>query len=146
MVYGCCLKRIKLPPDFCKKIHSKGVTMELQIPFKEESEMPVRIVNEKDRVTALLSGEIDHHSAKNIRSEIDYSVRETQPNQLILDFSDVVFMDSSGIGLVMGRYKLMREFSGSVTIRNPSPMIKKVMKLAGIDRLALIQNKQENKK
>ncbi len=55
-------------------------------------------------------------------------------------------MDSSGIGLVMGRYKLMKEIGGKVTVRNPSVQIKKVMKISGIDRLASIQNSQENKK
>ena len=94
----------------------------------------------------MLSGEIDHHNAKGLRLEIDFTVREEQPKELILDFSDVGFMDSSGIGLVMGRYKLMKEIGGKVTVRNPSVQIKKVMKISGIDRLASIQNSQENKK
>ena len=55
------------------------------------------------RLTAFLSGEIDHHSAKTIREEIDLAVSEQIPKELWLDFRDVSFMDSSGIGLVMGR-------------------------------------------
>lgn len=100
--------------------------------------MPVRILAEKNKITAFLSGEIDHHSAGDLRSEVDLSVREAMPEVLILDFSDVSFMDSSGIGLVMGRYKLMNEFGGTVTIHNPPPHIKKVMKLSGIEKLASI--------
>lgn len=89
---------------------------------------------------ALLSGEIDHHNAKSLRQDIDFSLRENQPEELIMDFSEVGFMDSSGIGLVMGRYKLMQEIGGNLVVRNPPPHIKKVMRLSGIDRLASICN------
>ena len=102
--------------------------------------MSVKIINEDNKVIALLSGEIDHHNAKSLRQDIDFSLRENQPEELIMDFSEVGFMDSSGIGLVMGRYKLMQEIGGNFVVRNPPPHIKKVMRLSGIDRLASICN------
>ena len=102
--------------------------------------MSVKIINEDNKVIALLSGEIDHHNAKSLRQDIDFSLREYQPEELIMDFSEVGFMDSSGIGLVMGRYKLMQEIGGNLVVRNPPPHIKKVMRLSGIDRLASICN------
>ena len=78
--------------------------------------MPVKIVANGEVLSAYLDGEIDHHSASVMRNEIDAAVEKNMPTMLVLDFRDVTFMDSSGIGLVMGRYK--------------------VMKLAGLDRLA----------
>ncbi len=102
--------------------------------------MSVKIMNEDNKIIALLSGEIDHHNAKTLRQDIDFALRENQPEELILDFSEVGFMDSSGIGLVMGRYKLMQEIGGSLIVRNPPAHIKKVMRLSGIDRLASICN------
>ena len=102
--------------------------------------MSVKIINEDNKVIALLSGEIDHHNAKSLRQDIDFSLRENQPEELIMDFCEVGFMDSSGIGLVMGRYKLMQEIGGNLVVRNPPPHIKKVMRLSGIDRLASICN------
>ena len=102
--------------------------------------MSVKIINEDNKVIALLSGEIDHHNAKSLRQDIDFSLRENQPEELIMDFSEVGFMDSSGIGLVMGRYKLMQEIGGNLVVRNPPPHIQKVMRLSGIDRLASICN------
>ena len=84
--------------------------------------MSVKIINEDNKVIALLSGEIDHHNAKSLRQDIDFSLRENQPEELIMDFSEVGFMDSSGIGLVMGRYKLMQEIGGNLVVRNP-PLI-----------------------
>lgn len=105
--------------------------------------MSVKITEEEKRIVAHLSGEIDHHSAKELRTEIDFSVREYRPEELILDFAEVSFMDSSGIGLVMGRCKLMNEYSGSVTVRNPPSYIRKVMRLSGIDRIASITESKE---
>lgn len=102
--------------------------------------MPIKISEENNKIIAYLSGEIDHHVASSLRREIDIAVRDANPELLILDFSQVTFMDSSGIGLVMGRYKLMTELSGKVSVRNPPPHIKKVMKLSGIEKLATICN------
>lgn len=102
--------------------------------------MAVRITIAEDSVTAYLAGEIDHHCAKGIREEIDDAAQRVRPDELILDFKDVTFMDSSGIGLVMGRYSLMQELGGEVRVVNLSSHIKKVMKLAGLDRLAIIEN------
>ena len=60
------------------------------------------------------------------------------PELLVLDFGNISFMDSSGIGLVMGRYKLLQPNHAKINITNTSPTIYKVMKLAGLDRLASI--------
>lgn len=87
-------------------------------------------------MTARLSGEIDHHIAGTLRNTIDTAALKDKPHELVLDFTDVSFMDSSGIGLVMGRYKLQAEQNGHLTVKGTSPQIKKVMKLAGLDRLA----------
>ena len=78
--------------------------------------------------------------ARKFAGDIDFAVREFQPEELVLDFAEVGFMDSSGIGLVMGRYKLMKEIGGKVIVKNPQNQIKKVMRLSGIDKLAAISN------
>ncbi len=90
-------------------------------------------------ITAYLEGELDHHSAKLIREEIDAEIERSMANLLILDFRDVTFMDSSGIGLVMGRYRQMQFQGGQVQVVNTSPQIYKVMRIAGLDRLAVIE-------
>ena len=87
-----------------------------------------------------LEGEIDHHCAKGMRAEIDKKIQEEKPEVVILDFSSVSFMDSSGIGLVMGRYKMMNENGGNVAIANAPKSIKKVMQLSGLDKIARIIN------
>lgn len=101
--------------------------------------MPVIIDTDEHEIIAHLTGEIDHHCAKEIRSDIDLAIDMHKPEKLTLDFTGVTFMDSSGIGLVMGRYKTMKTLGGRVVIENPSVQIKKVMRLAGLDRLAVIK-------
>lgn len=102
--------------------------------------MSVRIRNDKQgrKTTATIYGDLDHHTAKYIRSEIDRAIGEHNTKTLIIDFSNVTFMDSSGIGLVMGRYKLISELSGEVQIANPPPYIRKVIQLSGINKLCRI--------
>ncbi len=87
------------------------------------------------RIIARLTGEIDHHSAHWLRMDIDTAIQDRSPKELLLDFSEVSFMDSSGVGLVMGRYKNMKERGGRVVLANMPEYIEKVMNLAGMDRL-----------
>jgi stage II sporulation protein AA (anti-sigma F factor antagonist) len=96
----------------------------------------MRMENKDDELTVYLDGELDHHAAKGIREEIDDAINRLGPKELVLDFKDVTFMDSSGIGLVMGRYRAMELGGGTLSVRGTSPQIRKVMKLAGLDRLA----------
>ena len=93
----------------------------------------------KRKDTAFLSGELDHHHVKEIREQIDFAVREQLPQTLILDFLHVTFMDSSGIGLIIGRSRLLEETGGRLEIHNPSQQIRKVLRLSGADRLAVIR-------
>lgn len=90
------------------------------------------------RLTAFLNGEIDHHNSEAVRTKIDIDIEKYHPEELILDFKDVTFMDSSGIGLVIGRCKVMKSIGGRVIIDNAAVQTKKVMKLAGLDMLTTI--------
>lgn len=92
-------------------------------------------------VTAYLSGELDHHTAKEMRDAIDSAVELNMPTLLVLDFKSISFMDSSGIGLVMGRYKNLIKTGAELHISGTSPQIYKVMKLAGIERLAKLESR-----
>ena len=103
--------------------------------------MPVKLETKGEVVTAYLSGEIDHHTAKSIREEIDAAIDINMPTLLILDFSDITFMDSSGIGLVMGRYRLLSKTGAELHISGATDNIYKVMRLAGIERLAKLEKK-----
>lgn len=90
-------------------------------------------------VTAYLSGELDHHTAKAMREAIDNAVELNMPAKLILNFKNISFMDSSGIGLVMGRYGKLCKTGAELVVTEASPQIYRVMKLAGLERLARLE-------
>lgn len=96
-----------------------------------------------DILTACIEGEIDHHTAPEIREEIDKRIMTDKPSVLRLDYSGVTFMDSSGIGLIMGRYKLVSSYSGNLEVINVPHNMAKVIKLSGIERLGKVSIKGE---
>ena len=101
--------------------------------------MSCEIKSVGELLTVMLDGEIDHHTAKDMREKIDEAIEFYMPTLLIMDFGRVSFMDSSGIGLVMGRYKTLQKKGAKLNLTNLPPNIYKVMKLAGIERLAKIE-------
>ncbi|MBQ6847360.1 MAG: anti-sigma factor antagonist [Clostridia bacterium] len=103
--------------------------------------MSVQINVTGEVVTAYLGGELDHHTAKEMREAIDSAVELNMPTLLILDFKDVTFMDSSGIGLVMGRYRNLLKTGAELHIMGAPPQIYKMLKLAGIERLAKLESR-----
>lgn len=101
--------------------------------------MSVQIDFQDEILFCQLGGEIDHHTAASCRLQIDEQIENSRPKTVILDFSDVSFMDSSGIGLVMGRYKILSELGGNLEITGLSDNSYRVMRLAGLDRIAVIK-------
>ena len=101
--------------------------------------MGVELLTEGLEITALLSGDIDHHTAKDIRETIDARAEECKPQLLKLDFRQVDFMDSSGIGLIMGRYKLMQTLGGALRVVNVPGYIARVIRLSGLDKLRVLE-------
>ncbi len=95
----------------------------------------VAFQTDSESVTAVLTGEIDHHTAKVMRDEIDRKIQSVLPKKLYLDFGRVTFMDSSGIGLIMGRYRNMMSMGGTVSIQNAGKRLLRVMRLAGLEKL-----------
>lgn len=84
-------------------------------------------------IFAELSGEIDHHSANHLRESIDARITAVLPSVCVLDFSSVTFMDSSGIGLILGRHKLVQSLGGTVVVQNAPRNIRRMLAIAGIE-------------
>jgi stage II sporulation protein AA (anti-sigma F factor antagonist) len=97
----------------------------------------VEIINGGEQVTAGIQGDIDHHSASGIRTEIDAVLENSTPRLLILDFGGVKFMDSSGIGLILGRQRVLQGFGGRLFIKNATGHAEKIVRLAGLSNLML---------
>ena len=97
------------------------------------------ISSEKGVMTVKLSGELDHHTCKKIREDTDMRAEAERPKLLRLDFSAVKFMDSSGIGLVMGRYRQMALTGGRVEVVNIPSHLEKMFKISGLVSLGVIK-------
>lgn len=102
--------------------------------------MAVGISSDNKIMTVFLEGDIDHHTAKDMRESIDSNVSKSNPEVLKVDFSKIQFMDSSGIGLIMGRYKLMCSLGGKLKIVNIPRKIERIVKLSGLIKLGIFDD------
>ena len=94
-----------------------------------------------DTVIAIIDGEIDHHRAKGLREAIDGRIYTDRPACFMADMSGVTFMDSSGLGLILGRFTLCRELGIDFKLYSPSDEVMKIIDLAGAGRLIRIERK-----
>ena len=90
-----------------------------------------------------IGGEIDHHSAVEVRTGIDERILSDRPTRVMLELSAVDFMDSSGLGLIMGRFALVKQYGGTLCVLDPSPAVMKMIKLAGMERMVTILRSKE---
>lgn len=100
--------------------------------------MPVSFQKQRNNLIAGLQGELDHHTAEEMRRDIDRRLRQDKPATLRLDFRRVTFMDSSGVGLVMGRYRLLRTWGGKLELSGMSGTVQRIMQLSGIEKIAAV--------
>lgn len=89
--------------------------------------------------------ELDHHSAEGISREADRLVRQRDIREIVFDFSNTVFCDSSGIGMLMGRYKIMKALGGTVRAVQVQKRVEKILMLSGIMKIIPVEQKQGGK-
>ena len=96
---------------------------------------------QKDKLLRLeITEEIDHHAVEIIRRKADYEITRYMPRKVIFDFRHVTFMDSAGIGMVLGRYKMMKMLGGTVEMINVAPMLKKIFEMSGLTKICSISS------
>lgn len=97
--------------------------------------MYLKFDKKNENLIVYMMGELDHHSAEEVRSKIDDRLDRDNVIKLILDFTNVTFMDSSGIGVVIGRYKKVSLKKGMVCIANVNSSVKRVFDLSGMFKI-----------
>ena len=97
---------------------------------------------EGDVMTTHIHGDIDHHSARFIREAMDERIYADRPQIFCINMSRVSFMDSSGLGLILGRFTLCRELGLEFKVVSPSPEVEKILSLAGTQRLITIEKRK----
>lgn len=96
--------------------------------------------SEGETLRITLEGDIDHHRAVLLREWMDELICDRRPQKLLLDMSGIEFMDSSGLGLVMGRYSLLGKLGGELIIVKPSATARRMLSLAAMERLVRIED------
>lgn len=106
----------------------------------------VSVMEDGGMLVAMLNCEIDHHSVKCLREHIDEKMKESTSAVLVMDFSGVGFMDSSGIGLILGRAEAARHLGKRVRIRALSPHMLRIVRMCGIEKIKNLSVEAEEKK
>ena len=107
--------------------------------------MEVKYLNKEKQLLLKLTEEIDECSVQKIRRKADYEIERYMPKKVIFDFNSVSFMDSAGIGLIIGRYRLVNMLGGSIEITNVTDSIKKILEMSGILKIIPIIEPIEEK-
>ena len=102
--------------------------------------MNYKYIQEDKLLLFQITEEIDHHFAEEIRRKADYEITRYMPRKIIFDFNKVTFMDSAGIGMLIGRYKLAKMLGSTIEMINVKPSIKKVFEMSGILKIIPIKN------
>ena len=91
---------------------------------------------EEDKLLVFkITEEIDDYSVQKIRRRADYEIERYMPKRVVFDFDSVTFMDSAGIGLIIGRYKFTNMLGGKLEVANLTGSVKKIFEMSGILRL-----------
>ena len=99
--------------------------------------------NMKNSLLVSLSGELDQYAAADLKSKIDIEIQAAQKRNLIIDLSKVSLMDSSGIGVIIGRYKKISSEGGKVSVVNVNDRVKKIFNLSGMNKIINIYDTYE---
>ncbi len=94
--------------------------------------MHINLLSQQNKLYVRIAGELDHHSAAEIKDQVDAKIVSEGISTLVFDLSGLTFMDSSGIGVILGRYKLMKSFGGQVYIVSGNKNVNKLLALSGI--------------
>ncbi len=106
--------------------------------------MEISVFIQNKTLIVSLTGELDHHSAKELKDMVEELIKNRGVKNLIFDLSSLSFMDSSGIGVIIGRYKLISAIGGSVAIVNGNRMIDRLLVMSGITKLITTHHSLKN--
>lgn len=97
----------------------------------------------KDVLIVQLQGELDQCSAAGIRRDLDAMLADTRIRHLVLDMAEMPFMDSSGIGVIIGRYRQLLLRNGTVSVTRMSPQVRRIFDLAGLGQIIAVIEKED---
>lgn len=94
--------------------------------------MEINATRRGARIIVRLTGELDHHSASRVRGALDLMLRDVTVREMLLDMRDVTFMDSAGLGVVLGRYKTISARGGRMIVSGMRTSIDRIFRMSGL--------------
>ena len=91
----------------------------------------------------LITEEIDHHTSSTIRKRCDYEIERFRPKKVVINLEKVGFMDSAGVGLIIGRYKVVKNYGGFLEIENANDNLMRIFKMSGIPKIIRFYNSEK---
>lgn len=90
-----------------------------------------------------LAGELDHHTAEELRNKVNHIVEKNQIEHMVFNFHDLTFMDSSGLGVILGRYKQIKNIGGEMVVCSVSAPIKRLFDMSGLFKIIRLEETED---
>lgn len=101
-------------------------------------------VEVKNKVLCIrLKGELDHHTAEELRNEVALSLEKHEILHMVLNLEELAFMDSSGLGVILGRYKYINSIGGEMVVCAISPAVKRLFEMSGMFKIIRLEQNEE---
>ena len=107
--------------------------------MKRREERKQTMVMQDKSLWIRVPSELDHHSADRISAQADELVRTREVQEIVFDFSRTTFCDSSGIGMLMGRYKIMQALGGRVRAVRAGDRVTRILTLSGVTKIIPVE-------
>ncbi len=130
------MNRRKIPYTFLRSVRLE----------KEEVNVSLMINMEvkRDVLCIRLIGELDHHTAEELRSRVEDTLQTYQVHHILLNLEQLTFMDSSGLGVILGRYKHIKSLGGEMVVCAISPVVKRLFEMSGLFKIIRLEINEKN--
>lgn len=95
----------------------------------------INLETKKDVLLIRLKGELDHHTAENLRNKVSDEIEKNNIHHIVLNLEELTFMDSSGLGVILGRYKQIQSQGGEMVVCSISPAVKRLFEMSGLFKI-----------
>ena len=90
-----------------------------------------------------LEGELDHHTAENLRNQVEAQFEKNDLKHIVLNLEQLSFMDSSGLGVILGRYKQVKNIGGEMVVCAISPTVKRLFEMSGLFKIVRLEENEQ---
>lgn len=106
--------------------------------------LKIELEKKENVLCVRLDGELDHHTAAELREEVDDALEKNDLTHILLNLERLTFMDSSGLGVILGRYKLIQMIGGEMAVCGIHPQIKRLFEMSGLFKIVRLAKTEED--